>query len=379
MIYRKFWLKKIKKAWEKRSLVWLSGVRQVGKTTLAKMIPDAIYLNCDLPATAQQIQDPEFFFQQSPQPATLIFDEIHRLDDPSRILKIAADEYTQLKILATGSSTLSATDKFRDTLTGRKIAIYLPPVLWTECLTVFGQKDLDHRLIVGGLPEILLSDHHYPEFYSEWLDSFYARDIQELFSIRQRSGFLKLLRLLFRQSGGLLERSSLAKLSGLSRPTVNSYLEAMQIANAFYLLPPFHGGSRREIIRRPKGYGFDTGFITYLNGWDTLRSNERGLLWEHLVLDELRTHLPGQPLFYWRNKSGKEIDFVIKKTRNSVTALECKVSPVHFDGKNMAALREIYPHGNNYLVCPVIKAPYKIQSQGLAIQVISTAQISMIL
>jgi len=97
----------------------------------------------------------------------------------------------------------------------------------------------------------------------------------------QNPVFLKLLRLLFRQSGGLLKYSGLANLADLSHPTVSSYLEALQIANAVYLLPPFHGGSRKEIIRQPKEYGFDTGFISLINGWDSLRDSERGLIWEH--------------------------------------------------------------------------------------------------
>ena len=378
MFIRKFWLEKISNAWKQRPIVWLSGVRRVGKTTLAKMVPDAVYLNCDLPSTTQRLQDPEFFYQQLPDNTTLIFDEIHRLADPSLVLKIAADEYPHLKILATGSSTLAATNKFRDSLTGRKTSIYLPPVLWTESQAVFKQKELDHRLIYGGLPEMLLSEHRNLEFYTEWLDSFYARDVQELFSIRQRSGFLKLLRLLFRQSGGMLQYSNLAGLSDLSRPTVNSYLEAMQIANAVFLVPPFHGGSRREIIRQPKAYGFDTGFITFLNGWDTLRGNERGLLWEHLVLDTLRTDVSGHQLLFWRNKSGQEVDFVIKTSNSTVIAIECKISPEHFDGKNIAAFRDIYPQGKNYIICPGIQEPYNIKSQGLTVHVAGTDNISMI-
>lgn len=123
----------------------------------------------------------------------IIFDEIHRLVDPSMVLKIAADEYQYLKILATGSSTLSATQKFRDTLTGRKQRIYLSPVLWSECQTDFDIKDIDHRMLNEGLPEALLSKEKDSSFFSEWLDSYYARDIQELFAIRNRSGFMKLL------------------------------------------------------------------------------------------------------------------------------------------------------------------------------------------
>lgn len=105
----------------------VSWVRRVGKTTLARMLPDTVYLNCDLPSVCRRLTDPESFYDGLKKGATIVFDEVHRLDDPSRLLKIAADEYPHLKVLATGSSTLAATRKFRDSLTGRKLMIYLPP------------------------------------------------------------------------------------------------------------------------------------------------------------------------------------------------------------------------------------------------------------
>ncbi|KKM26623.1 hypothetical protein LCGC14_1582950, partial [marine sediment metagenome] len=280
MKIRPFWINNIKQAWEKRPVVWLSGVRRVGKTTLAKMFPEAVYLNCDLPSVVRMLADPEPFYDSLDKNAVVVFDEIHRVEDPSRLLKIAADVYAHLKILATGSSTLAATKKFRDSLTGRKKMIYLPPVLWNECSDVFGIKDFDHRLLNGGLPEPLLSQIKDASFFSEWIDSFYARDIQELFSIRNRTGFIKLLHLILRQSGCLLDYTNLAKLSDLSRPTVKAHIEAMCIAHAMFFLIPFHGGGRREITHRPKCYAFDTGFVTFIKGWDSIREDDRGLLWE---------------------------------------------------------------------------------------------------
>jgi len=191
----------------------------------------------------RQFVDPEPFYDSLATGTVVIFDEIHHLEDPSRVLKIAADAYPHVKILATGSSTLAATRKFRDSLTGRKQTIYLPPVLWSECIAEFGIKDLDHRLLHGGLPEPLLETTKDEPFFSEWMDSFYARDIQELFDIRNRTGFMKLLHLLLRQSGGLLDYTNLARLSDLSRHTVKAHIEAMRIAHAVFLLPPFESGA----------------------------------------------------------------------------------------------------------------------------------------
>ncbi|MBN1578232.1 MAG: AAA family ATPase [Chitinispirillaceae bacterium] len=125
MFLRPFWINRIESAWQKRPIVWLSGVRRVGKTTLANLLPDIRYFNCDLPSEVRSMADPELFLDKFPKGTRIILDEIHRLDDPSRLLKIAADAYPHLRVLATGSSTLAATNKFRDSLTGRKLSIHL--------------------------------------------------------------------------------------------------------------------------------------------------------------------------------------------------------------------------------------------------------------
>lgn len=378
MIFRSFWINQIRKAWLKRPIVWLSGVRRVGKTTIAKMFEDAVYLNCDLPSVVRMLADPETYYDSMQENAVIVFDEVHRLEDPSRLLKIAADAYPHLRILATGSSTLAATQKFRDSLTGRKHTIYLPPVLWSECRDVFNIKDLDHRLLHGGLPEPLLSKEKDELFFPEWLDSFYARDIQELFGIRNRVGFMKLLHLLLRQSGGLLDYTNLAKLSDLSRQTVKAHIEAMSVAHAVFCLPPFHGGSRREITKRLKCYGFDTGVVCFMNGWDSIRETDRGLLWEHLVLDTLRTNINDSNLYYWRDKSGREIDFVIKDRANRCHAIECKISPNHFEPKSLFVFRSHYPHGDNFVISPSLKIPYKHQYNNLTVTFCSVATFPLI-
>jgi hypothetical protein len=369
MIERPYWIARIKAAWGKRPIAWLAGVRRAGKTTLARMLPADAYLNCDLPSAARRLEDPELFFGSLPRRALVVFDEVHRLPDPSRVLKIAADAFPRLRVLATGSSTLAATRKFRDALTGRKTTIPLAPVLWTECQAGFGTRDLDQRLLRGGLPEPLLGKKPDPEFCAEWLDSFYARDIQELFGIRERTGFLDLLRLILRQSGGLADYSALSRECDLSRPTVKSHLEAMGIACALCPVPPFHGGSRRELVRRPKVYGFDTGFVCFARGWTQVRDEDRGLLWEHLVLDLLRAAWGGWGLGYWRDKSGREVDFVVQRGRKA-DAIECKINPDHFEADSLRAFRDAYPAGVNYLVAPGISEPYERSVAGLRIQVV---------
>jgi predicted AAA+ superfamily ATPase len=377
MITRTYWLQKLTALWQERRIIWLSGVRRVGKTSLGRQIPESVYLNCDLPSTQRLVADPEFFLGQQTPELPLILDEIHRLADPSLLLKIAADAFPRLRILATGSSTLHATRKFRDTLTDRKRTLLLPPVLWRECLQMFGVRQLDERLLRGGFPGLLLAAEPAPSFFEDWMDGFYARDIQELFGVRNRTGFLTLLKLLCLRSGGLLDITDLAKEAGLSRPTVMAHLDALEISHAIHRIPPFCGGGQREIIRQPRVYAFDTGLIAHVRGWEKIREHDRGLLWENLVLDELRATYPLRAIHYWRDKQQREIDFVIEQPQHRVDTVEAKIKPDAFDPAHLRVFRSFYPAGDNYLLCPVVDKPQTLRYGSLIVRVCGTQHLPL--
>lgn len=257
------------------------------------------------------------------------------------ILKIAADNYKNLRILATGSSTLLATKKFKDTLTGRKRNVLLLPILPDE-LEIFGIKDLQKRLLYGGLPQALLAEKKDNEFYAEWIDSFFARDIQELFNIQKRREFLLTLELLLRLNGCLLEINSVSKQIGISRPTVYNYINALELTHIIYCLRPFHGGSSHEIIKQQKIYAFDTGFVSYCRGWDSLRLQDCGELLENLVLDVLLSKLDKKSIYFWRDKQKREIDFIYNKGNSVCDVIEAKWNAEAFDMKNLTVFRSIY-------------------------------------
>ena len=376
-ILRPFWVEKLQRAWRRVPIAWLSGVRRVGKTTLAHSLDGALYLSCDLPSTADRVADPERFLRSVEAPV-LILDEIHQLPDPSRLLKIAADAFPHIRVLATGSSTLAATQKFRDSLTGRKQTVHLQPVLMRE-LSAFGVRDLQRRLLRGGLPSALLAEERDLEFYAEWLDSFFARDVQELFRVEKRSAFLRLVELLLRQSGGLCDFTSIARACELSRPTVMTYMEVLQVTHAVTLLRPYHSGGRQELVRQPKVYGFDSGFVAYCRGWNELRPEDCGLLWEHLVLETLMASATPRTANYWRDKQQREVDFVLPAGRNAVDAVECKWSISSFDPKGLAAFREVHSSGRNFVVVPDLPAPLERKHGKLKVTFLSLEALEKII
>ena len=149
----------------------------------------------------------------------------------------------------------------------------------------------------------------------------------------------------------------------------------MQIAHAVFLLRPFHGGGKREIVSRPKCYAFDTGFVTFEKGWDSIRDDERGILWEHLVLDSLRFRYSDEDIFYWQDKSQRVVDFVIRRGRDRVDLVdlvECKINPDKLNPASIKSFREYYPEGSNLIVSPIVKKPYQVRRGDLVFTVCST-------
>ena len=374
MITRAFWQQRLDDAWREAPIAWLSGVRRAGKTTLAESIgaERILYVNCDLPTVEDMVRDPQVFFRSCGKPV-VVFDEIHQLRDPTRLLKIGADVFPHLKLLATGSSTLAASRKFRDTLTGRKRLVHLTPVLWDE-LAAFGVT-LQQRLFHGGLPSALLAATKQPSLYREWMDSFFARDIQRLFGFRDLNRFNALFEYLLRQSGGQFEVTKTASALGITRPTVESHLSALEITHAVTLVRPFHGGGQNEIVKQPKIYGFDTGFVSFARGWDPLRREDLGVLWEHLVVEHLQAHFPDLSIHYWRDKAGREVDFVLARRRDEVDAIECKWDPSAFDSTALKVFRSYYPNGRNYLVTPSGNPAYPKRYGDLEVTICTPTQL----
>jgi uncharacterized protein len=348
MVQRSFWHRKLEEAWSRRSLIWLMGVRRVGKTFLARSLPDADYFDCELPRTRVLLEDPQAFLDEV-QGRTVVLDEIHRLANPAELLKIAVDHYPDTRILATGSSTLGASSRFRDTLAGRKEEVWLTPMTLAD-LDDFGQEDVRHRLLRGGLPPFFLAGDLPERDFQEWLDAYWAKDILELFRLERRHGFQRLFELLVAQSGSIFEATRFSRACEISRTTVANYVAVLEATMVVHLVRPFAGGGKAEIVAAPKAYAFDTGFVCYYRGWHDLRREDLGVLWEHLVLNELHAHLGREPIRYWRSKHGSEIDFVIAGRGRAPIAIECKWSARDFDPSGVKAFRAAYPHGPTFVV-----------------------------
>lgn len=374
LINRPFWQSLIEDAWKKKNIIWLMGVRRVGKTSLCQSLKDIEYYDCELPRVRQLLEDPEAFLTNK-KGKRVVLDEIHRLENPSELLKIAADHYPDVKIIATGSSTLGASTKFKDTLTGRKKELWLTPLLLQE-LTAFGNNDLYHRFLFGGCPAFFEQTVLPEEDFKEWIDAYWAKDIQDMFRVGKRHSFQKFAELLLAYSGGQFETSKYTVPCEATRPTIAHYLDVLEKTFVVHVIRPFSTHKPTEIVMAPKVYGFDTGFVCYAKGWREIRNEDLGILWEHAVLNEIQGKMQTRSINYWRDKKGHEVDFIIsQKGDGNITAIECKftiLKNVSSITKNFLAFRHHYPKGENFVVASDIDEPFQRTYDDLTVTFVNT-------
>ena len=366
MVNRTFWLSRIEQGWQRRSLLWLRGVRRTGKTTLAQSLPGVEYFDCELPRVRRAMEDPEAFWR-SLSGKRVVADEVHRVPNPSELLKIAADHFPDVKVLATGSSTLGASSRFGDTLAGRKTELWLTPMVEAD-LADFGNPDLSHRLLHGGLPPLFLAAELPERDFQEWMDAYWAKDIQELFRLERRVSFQRFVELLLAQSGGIFEATKFAAPCEVSRQTITNYLGVLEATAVALVVRPFSSRRSNEIIAAPKVYGFDTGFVCAFRGWTTLRPDDLGRLWEHYVLNELTAQLQTTALRYWRDKQGHEVDFIWLPRGRTPLAIECKWSARDFDPANLLVFARAYPKPDLMVVTTDAHPAFVRQYEGRQVQ-----------
>jgi uncharacterized protein len=371
---RRAWEDLIFTAWEHRTICWLQGVRRSGKTVLARSIPDTTFYDCELPSVRRELRDPEAFLAAHAG-QRIVLDEIHRLDDPAELLKIAADHHPDIRVLATGSSSLGARAKFRDTLAGRKREVWLTPMTYADTVA-FDQPDVVHRLARGGLPPFFVAPTSPERDFQEWLDAYWAKDVQELFRLEKRAAFARLFEMLLIDSGGMFDASRFARACEVSRQTIMNYLDVLESTFVMHVVRPLATNTSAEIVSAPRVYGFDTGFVAYHRGWVPLRRDDYGPLWEHLVLNELYAARQRRDVRYWRTKSGHEIDFVVSARRSMPIAIECKWSQDAFDPTAMLAFRANYPKGQNVLVAADVTRATTRRIKGLEVRIVNLSHLA---
>jgi len=262
-------------------------------------------------------------------------------------------------------------------LTDRKRELWLTPMTLLDAES-FGNTDLKHRFLYGGLPPFFMTARYPERNFQDWIDAFWAKDIQELFRLERRYSFQKFFELIMAQSGGIFEANSFASPCEASRTTISNYLKVLEATFTAHVIRPFSSKRQNEIISAPKVYGFDTGFVCYYRGWHELRNEDMGYLWEHFVLNEIFAHRQARDIGYWRDKQGHEIDFVINKRGQPLIAIECKWRDKDFDPANAKVFLRHYDKAQVYVVSHNISHPYSHRYGDFTIKFINLADIENI-
>lgn len=357
----------------KNKVLLIMGTRRVGKTILVETIKNN-YKGQLLVLNAEDFDVQEILKNRSVanykriigNATLLIIDEAQALPEAGAILKLMIDNIPELTIIATGSSSFDLANKTGDPLTGRSLQFYLYPLSQAEIAT---QEDaletiqnLEERLIFGSYPELF----HLPGiqektgYLQQLVQSYLLKDILAYEGIRHSDKIVKLLRLIAFQCGAEVSYNELAGQLGISKNTVENYLDLLSKVFIVYKLGAYSTNQRKEVSKSSKWFFYDNGIRNAIvNDFRLLAlRNDTGLLWEnYLIAERIKKNAYQQKnvqYYFWRNYNQQEVD-LIEVENGQPTAFEFKYSPAK-KVKKPAAFDAAYPEAdfqviskNNYL------------------------------
>jgi hypothetical protein len=323
-------LKNIQKLLTAGKVLVIYGARRVGKTTLLKKFLENALPQKVLFVNGDDIVVREHLESQSIEKLKdfvglhrlLIIDEAQYIKQVGLNLKLIVDHIPDIKIIATGSSSFDLARDVGEPLTGRKFVLKLYPLAQSEISDIEKvhqtRANLENRLIYGSYPEVLtLRDNRIREEYlRELISSYLFKDILSLEGIRYSDKLVRLLQLLAFQIGQEVSLAELGQQLGMSKNTVERYLDLLEKVFVIFRLGGFSRNLRKEITKNQRYYFLDVGVRNAVVGmFNPLKlRNDVGQIWENYIIAErIKLHeYKRQPksMFFWRTYDRKEIDLV---------------------------------------------------------------------
>jgi len=310
-------------------MVFLTGPRQVGKTTLSRQLmaqQGGQYLNCDVPADRALILKQRW----SPQASLLVLDEIHKMPDWKAWLKGVYDgKPATQQLLVTGSARMDTFRQRGESLAGRFFGLRLHPLSvreWCEQTGAIPDAALTHLLERGGFPEPCLApDNEQAERWRrQYFDGLVRNDVLEFSRIQEVNAIRLFAQMLRSRVGSPLSLASMARDLAVSPVTLKKYLDILEALFIVFVVRPWHDNIARSVLQSPKVYFYDTGLV----------EGDEGLRFENLVATALLKHVQWQHdvqgkeagLHYIRTKDGAEVDFALSEKNQLTQLVECKLS-----------------------------------------------------
>lgn len=346
----------------------LIGARQVGKSTLFSEISKGIEggvlsLNCDDPETRALLANanPSEIRLLIGNNKTVIVDEAQRVPGIGLTMKIITDNFKDVQLLVTGSSSFELHNRLEETLTGRKYEYHLYPVSTGELLRTGGllmvRQTLEQRLVYGSYPEIVSNPGEAKELLMGIAGSYLYKDILSMEGIRKPALLEKLLVALALQVGSEVSYNEIGQTIGSDSKTVEKYIDLLEKCFIVFRLPALSRNMRTELKKSRKVFFFDNGIRNaVLQNFAPLSlRNDMGALWENFVISERvkKNHYEGRyPKYYfWRTTSQQEIDF-IEEEDGIFNAFEMKWNPKRCNASLPPSFTNNYNVGSINVVTP---------------------------
>lgn len=319
----------------KMPILSITGPRQSGKTTLARMtFPDYDYVNLESPDTYEAaVSDPRLFLTQFSK--GLIIDEVQRLPKLFSYIQTISDERNRPgEYVLTGSQNFLMSERISQSLAGRVFVSHLLPLSLSELrLAGLLPERPDPMILKGFYPRVHHMDIDPDHFYPSYTQTYVERDVRQIVNVSSLLMFQRFLRLAAGRVGQIVNYNSISNDLGVDLKTVKSWFSILEASFVVFFVQPHFRNFSKRILKTPKLYFYDTGLVCSLLG---IRKEEeisshwaKGALFENLVMADLmknffnRAQTP--PIFYWRDSTGNEVDCLIDH-QNRIHCIEIKSS-----------------------------------------------------
>jgi len=317
----------IEKRLYRNKAIIVIGPRQVGKTTLLKMLVSdtknkVLEWNCDEPDVRRRLTEPTSTELKAEigDADLILIDEAQRIKNIGITLKLLIDNYPEKQVIATGSSAIEMSNSINEPLTGRKYEYVMYPFSCEELFNEFGEQEerriLERRLIYGSYPEVVNNSGEERETLTELVGSYLYKDIFSFQDVRKPEIIEQLLQALALQIGSEVSYNELGRLLGLNTATVQRYIDLLEKSYVVFHLRSFSRNVRSELKKSRKIYFYDNGVRNALIGdYKPLAlRNDTGALWENYIIAERLKHNAYNTFYgksyFWRTQQQQEIDYI---------------------------------------------------------------------
>ncbi len=320
---------------KKMPIISITGPRQSGKTTLAKVcFPDYDYYNLENPSILERAKmDPQSFLTRHSK--GIIIDEVQLFPELFSYIQVISDENKKDgEFILTGSQNFLLLQKIAQSLAGRVYITHLLPLSISELKnTNYWHEDSNHYLFNGFYPRIYEKDINPTFYFPSYIQTYVERDVRQIVNISNTSIFQKFMKIVAGRVGQLINFNKISYELGVDQKTVKSWFSILEASFIVFFLQPHHKNFNKRIVKTPKLYFYDTGLASNLLGIQDEDSLDlhwaKGALFENLIiLEMLKTNLNKglQPkLYFWRDNTGNEID-CIEERGEDIYSYEIKSS-----------------------------------------------------